>query len=124
MRQDIEETELEALSSDLHSSALNAIKSIPSEGGNGEHEVEDGQTIYDVQKKVKLDNEDRKINRIGSGGEKRPIQQQGRWHGINLVLFFMERNLLKPKEVFVGNMPLHKKISWFLHGNHILRDSN
>jgi hypothetical protein len=33
-RQDIEETELEALSSDLHSSALNAIKSIPSEGGN------------------------------------------------------------------------------------------
>ena len=123
-RQDIEETELEALSSDLHSSALNAIKSIPSEGGNGEHGVEDGQTIYDGQKKVKLDNEDRKTNRIGSGGEKRPIQQQGKWRGIDLVLFFMEGNLLKPKEVFVGNIPLHKNLSHFLHSYHSLRGSN
>jgi len=102
MRQDIEETELEALSSDLHSSALNAIKSIPSEGGNGEHEVEDGQTIYDGQKKVKLDNEDRKTNRIGSGGEKRPIQQQGRWRGIDPVLFFMDENTIKSIVAFYG----------------------
>jgi hypothetical protein len=31
---------------------------------------------------------------------------------------------LKPKEVFVGNMPLHKNLSRFLHSYHILRDSN
>jgi hypothetical protein len=36
----------------------------------------------------------------------------------------MQMNLLKQKEVFVGNIPLHKKISWFLHNYHILRDSN
>jgi hypothetical protein len=33
-------------------------------------------------------------------------------------------NLLKPKEVFVGNMSLHKNLSQFLHNNHILIDSN
>jgi hypothetical protein len=36
----------------------------------------------------------------------------------------MEMNLLKPKEVFVGNIPLHKNLSRFLHNYHILRDSN
>ena len=33
-------------------------------------------------------------------------------------------NLLKPKEVFVGNMSLHKNLSQFWHNNHILRDSD
>jgi hypothetical protein len=36
----------------------------------------------------------------------------------------MEMNLLKKKEVFVGNIPLHKNLSWFLHIYHILRDSD
>lgn len=95
-QQDIEETELEALNSDLHSSALNGIDSIPSEGGNGEHEIEDGQ------KKAKLDNEDRKTNRIGSQGEKRQIQQQGRWRGVDPVLFFMDENAIKSIVAFYG----------------------
>lgn len=101
-QQDIEETELEALSSDLHSSALNGIDSIPSEGGNGEDEIEDGHTIYDGQKKAKFNNEDRNTNRIGSQGEKRQIPQQGRWRGIDPVLFFMDENTIKSIVGFYG----------------------
>ena len=36
----------------------------------------------------------------------------------------LEMNSLKPKEVFVGNMSLHKNLSRVLHINHILIDSN
>jgi hypothetical protein len=36
----------------------------------------------------------------------------------------MEMNYLKPKEVFVGNGPLHKNLSRFLHNYHSLRGSN
>jgi hypothetical protein len=35
----------------------------------------------------------------------------------------MEMNLMKPKEVFVGNMPLHKNLSQVLHNYHHLRDT-
>jgi hypothetical protein len=36
----------------------------------------------------------------------------------------MEMNCLKPKEVFVGNGPLHKNLSQVLHIYHSLRDLN
>jgi hypothetical protein len=36
----------------------------------------------------------------------------------------MEMNFWKQKEVFVGNDPLHKNISWFLHNYHSSIDSN
>jgi hypothetical protein len=32
-------------------------------------------------------------------------------------------NFWKPKEVFVGNGPLHKNLSLFLHNYHILGDT-
>jgi hypothetical protein len=36
----------------------------------------------------------------------------------------MEMNLLNPKEVFVGKIPLHKNLSRVLHNYHSLRDLN
>jgi hypothetical protein len=34
----------------------------------------------------------------------------------------LEMNFWKPKEVFVGNKPLHKNLSQFLHNYHRLGD--
>jgi hypothetical protein len=34
----------------------------------------------------------------------------------------LEMDFLKPKEFFVGNMPLHKNLSRFLHNHHLLGD--
>eukprot|EP01018_Ginkgo_biloba_P016651 Gb_17436 [translate_table: standard] len=115
-QQDVYGTQSETMGNDLD--ALNAPESICTEVGNVECEIELGQTI-DGSKNGGMHGEDRKSNYVENQGHKGKMQQQGKWRGVDPVLFFTDENAINSIVTFYGINE-----SFPLQGHLVMRNSD
>uniref|UniRef100_A0A0D6R5Z1 SAM-dependent MTase RsmB/NOP-type domain-containing protein n=1 Tax=Araucaria cunninghamii TaxID=56994 RepID=A0A0D6R5Z1_ARACU len=101
---DVEVTQSERFGStgDIHSDGLNAGESKPSGHGKSDSETETCETVDDSQKKNKADTGDTKSHQQGNEAKRGKIQQQGRWRGVDPVVFFTDEKAIESIFTFYG----------------------